>query len=137
MRDPSMYEPLLGDPSGHDLSRRARGAWGEGRAAGHLRALGFTVVDRNWRPPERELRGDLDVVARRGDLIVFCEVKARRRPLHGGAAAAVDGLKQQRVRDLAASWLRQRGLAGADDLELRFDVIAIDGVTLTHHRGAF
>lgn len=118
-----------------DLSNRSRGSWGEALAARHLRSLGFRVVDVGWRPPERELRGDLDVVARRGDLIVVCEVKARRDASRfGGAVAAVTLAKQRQVRVLADSWLRQRR---PGDVEVRFDVIAIDGVRLTHYEGAF
>lgn len=118
-----------------DLSNRSRGRWGEALAARHLRSLGFTVLDVGWRPPEPELRGDLDLVARRADLLVFCEVKARRDASRfGGAVAAVNATKQQRVRTLAASWLRQRR---PGDVDVRFDVIAIDGVRLTHYEGAF
>jgi putative endonuclease len=123
----------------HDLSNRARGRWGEARAAAHLRSLGFAIIDRNWRPPERELRGDIDLVARGDDVIVFCEVKARRSSGFGGAAAAVDDAKRRRIRALASSWLREHdgGDAGLGELDVRFDVIAIDGVALTHHPSAF
>ena len=99
-----------------------------------LRSLGFDVVDTGWRPPERELRGDLDVVARCGDLVVFCEVKARRSDAFGGAAAAVTPAKQAQVRRLAESWLRA---AGSPQVDVRFDVVAIDGVRLTHYAAAF
>ena len=117
-----------------DLSNRSRGRWGEALAARHLRSLGFVVLDAGWRPPERELQGDLDLVARRGDLLVFCEVKARRDAgRFGGAVAAVGAAKQAQVRTLAASWLHHH--PGAADV--RFDVIAIDGVRLTHYEGAF
>ena len=117
-----------------DLSRRARGRWGEDRAVGHLRRLGYDVVARNWRSPEREVRGELDVIAVRGGFVVFCEVKTRRGAGFGGAAAAVDDAKQARIRALAESWLR---LAPGPSPEVRFDVIAIEGVTLYHHEGAF
>ena len=117
-----------------DLSKRARGQWGERRAAAHLRTLGFNIIDRNWRPPERELQGDLDLVARRGDLIVFCEVKARRHDGFGGAAAAVGRQKRVQVRRLAESWLRART---PGEVDVRFDVIAIEGVTVRHHTAAF
>ena len=90
----------------HDLSRRARGRWGEDRAVSHLRRLGYRIVARNWRSPEREVRGELDVVAELDDVIVFCEVKTRRTAGFGGAAAAVDEPKQARIRGLADSWLR-------------------------------
>jgi len=117
-----------------DLSKRARGHWGERRAAAHLRTLGFHILDRNWRPPERELQGDLDLVARLGDLVVFCEVKARRGDGFGGAAAAVGIRKREQVRRLAESWLRERA---PGEIDVRFDVIAIDGVAVTHYAAAF
>lgn len=118
-----------------DLSNRSRGRWGEARAARHLRSLGFVVLDAGWRPPERELQGDLDLVARRGDVLVFCEVKARRDAgRFGGAIAAVGVAKQVQVRTLAVSWLHHHH---PGDVDIRFDVIAIDGVRLTHYEGAF
>jgi putative endonuclease len=92
------------------------------------------VVDAGWRPPERELRGDIDLVARRGDLVVFCEVKARRSDAFGGAVAAVTPAKQAQVRRLAESWLRA---AGSPPVDVRFDVVAIDGVRLSHYEAAF
>lgn len=117
-----------------DLSNRARGQWGERRAAAHLCRLGFQILERNWRPSEPGLRGDLDLVAVLDQLIVFCEVKARRGAGHGGAAAAVGVPKQHQVRRLAESWLRHHDRAGFD---VRFDVIAIEGTTLTHYPAAF
>jgi putative endonuclease len=65
---------------------------------------------------------------------VFCEVKARRSGAYGGAVAAVTPSKQAQVRRLASSWLRA---AGSPDIDVRFDVIAIDGVRLTHYEAAF
>ena len=117
-----------------NLASRSRGRWGERRAAAHYRALGFEIVALNWRSPVRELPGELDLVVEREGLLVFCEVKARQSSGYGGAARAVDEVKQERIRALAAAWL-----AGSDrdDVDVRFDVIAIDGVTLTHLESAF
>jgi putative endonuclease len=117
-----------------DRSRRARGAWGEARAVAHLQRLGHRVLDRNWRPAERQLRGELDIVATDGDVLVVCEVKARRSAGHGGAAAAVDERKQERIRHLAACWIADHDWSGDG---VRFDVITIEGVRLTHFRQAF
>lgn len=119
-----------------DRSRRARGRWGEDRAAAHLRREGYEIVHRNWRSPEREVGGELDIVARCAStgVVVVCEVKARRSASHGGAVAAVGPAKQERIRMLAESWLRVHGPAPAG---LRFDVVAIDGVTLRHWPSAF
>jgi len=117
-----------------DHSKRARGRWGEERACALLRTTGHTLLDRNWRSPERHVRGELDVVALVGDLVVFCEVKARRHGAFGGAAAAVDDRKQAQIRHLAASWLRTHDI---EHERVRFDVIAIDGVRIVHLEGAF
>jgi putative endonuclease len=118
----------------HDRSNIARGQWGESRARRHLERIGHLIVDLNWRSPERHVLGELDIVSIVGDVVVFSEVKARRRSGFGGAAAAVDERKQQQIRSLAESWLR---LNGDRVDQMRFDVIAIDGVHLTHHEAAF
>ena len=121
-----------------NLASKALGRWGEDRAVAHLRAIGFELLERNWRSPDRELPGEIDVIVRRRDerrqLIVFCEVKARRSGAHGGAVMAVGESKQAKLRALAAAWLRQHDPGEAD---VRFDVVAIDGVRLTHHEAAF
>lgn len=118
----------------HDQSKMARGRWGEQRAGRHLEQAGLRIIDRNWRSPEPHVRGELDLVAADGDLVVFCEVKARRRAEFGGAASAVDERKRAQIRLLADSWLR---LNGAAYERVRFDVIAIDGVRITHLDTAF
>ncbi len=117
-----------------DQSKRARGQWGEDRAATHLRRVGYVIIDRNWRSTERHVRGEVDIIARDGEVVVFCEVKARRSSEFGGAACAVDHSKQEQIRRLAESWMRSadRRFDG-----VRFDVVAIDGVRLTHYEAAF
>ena len=117
-----------------DQSKRARGQWGEDRAAAHLRRADHSIIDRNWRSPERHVRGEIDIVAHCDGVIVFCEVKARRSAGYGGAACAVDDRKQAQIRLLAESWLRTNDLPFDG---VRFDVIAIDGVRLVHHPSAF
>jgi putative endonuclease len=113
-----------------DLSKRARGQWGEDRACTYYRRLGYEIVERNWRCE----MGEIDVVVRRGDTVVFCEVKTRRSSGFGGAAAAVDHRKQRRIRRLAAAWLETRQVRG---VEVRFDVVAITGVDVELIEGAF
>lgn len=117
-----------------DRSRRALGRWGEDLAVRHLQRLGYGVVDRNWRSPESYLPGELDVVASFAGGIVICEVKARRGGSVAPAATAVGERKQAQIRALAESWLR---VTAADPEFVRFDVIAVDGVRLTHLEGAF
>ena len=117
-------------PSVPDLSRRARGQWGEDRAAAYYRRAGYEVLSRNWRCPT----GELDLVVRRGATVVFCEVKARRTDGFGGPAAAVDGRKQLRVRRLAAQWLAVHDVGRVD---VRFDVVSVTGTTVEVIESAF
>ncbi len=133
MSRPEPHRASRSEPGG-DQSRRARGRWGEDRAAAHLRRIGFEIIDRNWRSAERSWPGELDLVATDREWLVFCEVKARRSAGFGGAAAAVDASKQERIRGLASLWLREHGsIAGT----VRFDVITIEGVQLMHYPAAF
>jgi putative endonuclease len=95
---------------------------GEELAVRHLRRSGFTVLARNWRCVRDDVRGELDVVALDGNVLVFCEVKTRRDEGSGGPLAAVTPRKQQQVRRLARAYLaagRQRRR------QVRFDVIAV------------
>lgn len=113
-----------------DRSRRAYGDWGERRAATHYVRQGYRVVDRNWR----WRHGEVDLVVRRGDTLVFCEVKTRRTDRFGVPALAVDARKQGRVRRTAAAWLSVHDVGRVD---VRFDVVAITGVQVQVYEGVF
>ena len=79
-------------------AKDALGAYGERVAAAHLVAAGMTVLDRNWRCPI----GEIDIVARDGDVLVVCEVKTRRGDGFGHPLEAVTARKAARLRRLAA-----------------------------------
>jgi putative endonuclease len=116
-------------------AKDAVGAYGERVAARHLQELGLVVLDRNWRCRE----GELDIVARDGDALVFCEVKTRRGSRHGLPVEAVVGPKMLRLRRLAAEWMRARGVHPGT---VRFDVVSVrpqpSGPAVVEHlRGAF
>lgn len=64
----------------------------------------------------------MDLVCRRGPLIVFCEVKARSTPRFGTPFEAVTGPKRLRVRAAAAAWMSQTGMHGP----VRFDVAGVE-----------
>jgi putative endonuclease len=94
------------------------------------------LVDRNWRGTSA--RGEIDLVVRRGRILVFSEVKTRAGDRYGEPFEAVTRAKQVRIRRLAAEWLRRRGSAvnvRAD--EIRFDVVSIKGATIDVLEGAF
>lgn len=78
--------------------------YGELAAASFLRGEGFSVLRRNWRPVRG---GELDLVCRDGNCLVFVEVKTRTGNSYGGARRAVDARKRALIRRGAAEWLRQ------------------------------
>ncbi len=95
------------------LGRRA-----EGLAGAHLEALGYAINARNWRRPE----GELDLVASKGDLCVFVEVRSRTGVERGHPLETIDARKRSRVRRAAAMYID----AEQPPLALfRFDVIAV------------
>jgi putative endonuclease len=94
------------------------GAYGEQVAAAHLVAQGMTVLDRNWRCPQ----GEIDIVARDGDVLVVCEVKTRSSTALGHPLEAVTARKAERLRRLAAAWIRERRVHPA---EVRIDLVGV------------
>ena len=94
------------------------GSRGEHIAAVFLTKSGLRVLDRNWRCRE----GEIDIVARDGDALVFCEVKTRRGLGFGHPAESVTPRKQQRLRVLAQRWLAAHDEHAPD---LRFDVVGV------------
>ncbi len=107
---------------------------GERQAAAWYEQRGYEILARNWRCPE----GELDLVARKGATIVFCEVKTRTGSSFGIPAEAVTPAKQARLRRLAGRWLRQDGSGlGAGRALVRFDVACILGGRLEVLEQAF
>lgn len=98
--------------------RQAVGAYGERVAAARLQALGMTILERNWRCAE----GEIDIVARDGDVLVVCEVKTRRSMDFGGPLEGVTPVKSQRLRRLAACWLREHPTG---PVAVRIDVVGV------------
>jgi putative endonuclease len=111
------------------------GSLGERIAAAYLTDSGLRLLDRNWRCRE----GELDIVAREGDALVFCEVKTRRGVGYGFPVEAVTFAKQRRLRVLAQRWLATHDEHAPD---LRFDVVGVlvrrtAPAVVTHLRAAF
>lgn len=99
-----------------------RGRAGEDRAVRHLTALGYDILDRNWRCRQ----GEIDIVAATRTRLVVAEVKTRRTEWFGHPFEAVDARKLARIWRVACAWIAAhphlvRGRT------LRIDVIGITG----------
>ncbi len=99
-------------------ARSILGRAGEGLAQDVLRRAGLQILECNYRCSS----GEIDIVAARGDLLVFCEVKTRKSDLFGDPSEAVNWRKQRRLRSLAGCWLRERGGRWRD---IRFDIVSV------------
>ncbi|MEO5662727.1 MAG: YraN family protein [Nocardioides sp.] len=97
---------------------QALGAYGELLAARHLVKQGMVLLDHNWRCPA----GELDLVLREGKTLVICEVKTRTSNDYGTPHESIDRAKVDRLRRLAAAWLRVHS-ARPDDI--RLDLVAV------------
>ena len=99
--------------------RQKLGRWGEQLAAQRLEAKGYVLLDRNWRCP----RGEIDLVARDGDVLVFVEVKTRRGRDYGTPEEALTGYKVKRLLELGQRYMLERDL---EDVEWRVDLVAVE-----------
>jgi len=100
-------------------ARQRLGQAGEVIASRFLEAQGYRIVALNVRAG----RVEMDLIARRGPLLVFVEVKSRSSLRAGSAAEAVDARKQNRLRRGASAWLATRPSEARGARKTRFDVV--------------
>ena len=108
---------------------QAAGGEAEDRAARFLARQGLAILARNYRTR----LGEIDLVARDGDTLVFVEVRLRTSRACGGAAESVGSRKQRRIAAAARQYLARLGREPA----CRFDVITLEEREPTWMRGAF
>jgi putative endonuclease len=112
------------------MNRRTRlGREGEDAAVRLLEESGYNVIARNVRLPG----GEIDVIARDRNTIVFVEVKARTSRSFGSALGAVDARKRRTLRTIAADWLQ----IAAPGANARFDIVTFENGRPRLHRDAF
>jgi putative endonuclease len=95
-----------------------RGALGEAAAKKQLRRLGLKFLTANFRSP----RGEIDLVFREGDCLVFVEVKTRSSEEWARPAAAVNKERRQRLTRAALDYLR---LLRNPEVKVRFDIVEV------------
>ena len=113
-----------------ERNKRRTGTRYEQAAGFFLEQIGYEVLEYNYRCRF----GEIDIIAKDGICLVFCEVKYRSGREKGSPLEAVDNRKQQRIFRCASHYLAGRGL---EDVPCRFDVIGIEGTAVTHNKNAF
>lgn len=99
----------------------ARGRWGEDTAAQYLQAQGYTIIDTRVRV---DRRSEIDLVARKGELIAFVEVKTRSSVALGRPAAAVGRSKRDALSRAAVRYLKSHRVS---KVYFRFDIVEVIG----------
>jgi putative endonuclease len=94
------------------------GEYGEELACRELERRGYAILARRYRTR----RGEIDIVAKDGDALVFVEVKTRSDTRFGGPLAAITSDKQRRLTRMALDYLSRHGTGGEP---CRFDVVSI------------
>jgi len=94
------------------------GKKGEDIAVAYLKSKGYRIVERNYKC----LFGEIDIVARDGDMLVFVEVKSRKSEEFGDPQVAVGLEKQKKMSKISLKYLEDKHLYPSD---ARFDVVAI------------
>ena len=118
------------------IARQELGKSGEDLAVERLEGEGYAIVDRRYR----SRHGEIDIIARDGEVLVFVEVRRRTIADCGSAAESVTPAKQRKVIRMAVDYLARAELW--EKCAVRFDVVAIDdepagGPRITLYRAAF
>ena len=102
---------------------RRLGDWGERQARLHLEDKGYSLLANNFRCRA----GEIDIVARQGDQVVFVEVKARRGDAYGRAEESISPARAERLADVAEEFMQTR-MAGEFDswTAWRIDLVCLN-----------
>ena len=117
------------------VSSRSKGASAEGQAAEYLNGLGFEILERNYSLFGNYKGGEIDIIARRDDVIHFIEVKARNTDTFGTGREAVRGEKPKTIRRLATHYLVKHGLW--DLVAVSLDIIEITNGKIEYLENCF
>jgi len=93
------------------------GSKGESLAVTFIKKRGYTVITRNYKTPF----GEIDIIAKDGDTVVFIEVKTRKNTVFGYPFESVNKKKMQKIKNSALHYLKKQG----QEFRVRFDVISI------------
>lgn len=130
-RGASAYEQKGAAHAGENHSSHTETGRRYEQAAGeYLKELGFEILTYNYRC----FQGEIDIVAKDGSTLVFCEVKYRSDDRSGNPLEAVDERKRRRIFLTAMHYMQEKKISGCP---CRFDVIGIEGEHIEHVKNAF
>lgn len=115
----SFFKYIPGRKDGAGPDKAAIGREGEREAERALKRNGYVILDRNFRCRQ----GEIDIIAREGETLIFVEVKTRGSDSFGTPKCSVDSRKQRRIILAAQAYMNLKGIT---DCDVRFDVVSIE-----------
>lgn len=116
------------------LNKKSFGDSGEYVAASYLKRNGYKILDKNFRIK----LGEIDIIAKQKNTLIFCEVKTRNNSIYGHPFESVNKRKQAKIKRIAEAYIQRFKLYKSD---VRFDVISIkkqdDLFEINHIAGAY
>ncbi len=100
---------------------RGTGSFGESFACSRLAQDGYEILEQNWRCGHSEI----DIIAQKGDVIAFVEVKTRAADGFYPPAQAVSRAQRKRIVLAAAEYLKNRGIYNTGEYQPRFDIFEV------------
>ncbi len=100
------------------INNRARGRAGEELVQDYLNSKGYSILERNYK----NKIGEIDIIAKDGDILVFIEVKSRTSISYGYAFEAVDLRKQRKIVNCSMLYVKYKKYG---NLQLRYDIIEV------------
>lgn len=115
-------------------STKEKGREGEEKAVALLVEKGFEIIERNYRYG----KGELDIIARDKEFLVFVEVKSRESLEYGKPEEAITKRKMSQIRKITEAYLAEKNITNEN---IRFDVVAIlflnGEISIEHYENAF
>lgn len=110
-------------------AKRRLGFFGERKAARYLKTNGYNILERNYKCPF----GEVDIIAQKGDVTAFIEVKTRSNDNYGQPNEAVGRERQKRYKNCVRFYYANREI----DCTVRFDIIEVTKSGINHIENAF
>lgn len=96
-----------------------KGKYGEKLALRHLKLKGYSILEENYT----NKIGEIDIICRSEDILIFAEVKSRSNLKYGYPREAVDQKKQRKIRRVSSLYLLEKNLK---NIQFRYDVLEVD-----------
>lgn len=113
------------------MNKRKIGKMGEDMATAFLESKGVVILNRNYR----NRFGEIDIIAKEGNILLFIEVKYRKDPRFGYPLEAVGVAKQEKIKKIASYYLNES--YSGEYMDIRFDCIGIMESKIEWIKGAF